>query len=548
MISLLLGGGSSVAIGVDAAGKVWTGGDGDDHHSGGDGSDTLSGLGGNDVLGGGEGDDKLLGGAGQDTLDGGRGSDLIHGGAGDDIIDQSAFTDFSSGPDRVYGDGGDDQIYGQAGDTLDGGAGNDYFALTTFQNSGEDWTLDFTGLAHGAMQIGDITVSRFESVWLDLGFGDDSITAGDTDFAGYLDFGDDLVRAKTGALFVFGEGGDDSLLGGKADDRLFDGDGADSLSGGAGADGLYADDDGQVDTLSGGGGDDFLTGGSGDILHGDAGRDEALVYEADSGTAEQLDLSVMAKGKAVTFANGLVMSGVEALEIDLGWGDDKVTAGDVQVTLLGGAGADTLVGSRFDDVLGIGGDGSIADGGKGADTVNLGVGHQADLAIKGAQDVGGGVEMTLTSIENLVAGSGDDQLWGSAHDNLLDGGGGDDLLTGRSGDDTLVSGMGHDTLSGGAGSDVFRLVFSDTGSATITDFQAGETLDLSGIDADRSTPDEDDAFHVVKAFTGHAGEAVVSYDAGTQTTTVELDPWDDGVSHYVVTINGDHRDLEGFVL
>ena len=50
--------------------------------------------------------------------------------------------------------------------------------------------------------------------------------------------------------------------------------------------------------------------------------------------------------------------------------------------------------------------------------------------VSGAHDTGDGTD-TLSSIENLTGGSGNDTLTGNGSDNVLTGGAGDDTLAGR---------------------------------------------------------------------------------------------------------------------
>ena len=62
------------------------------------------------------------------------------------------------------------------------------------------------------------------------------------------------------------------------------------------------------------------------------------------------------------------------------------------------------------------------------------------------------------------------------------------MLTGGGGSDTLLGGAGQDLLTGGTGADVFvfrTAAESAFGAAdSISDFQTGDLLDLSAIDAD----------------------------------------------------------------
>lgn len=91
--------------------------------------------------------------------------------------------------------------------------------------------------------------------------------------------------------------------------------------------------------------------------------------------------------------------------------------------------------------------------------------------------------------DQLVGSGGNDDLYGGDGVDSLDGGAGSDDLYGGLGNDLLQGGLGKDTLIGGEGDDIFR--FATTAEAgfniatrdVISDFSAGDTIDLSAIDA-----------------------------------------------------------------
>lgn len=89
----------------------------------------------------------------------------------------------------------------------------------------------------------------------------------------------------------------------------------------------------------------------------------------------------------------------------------------------------------------------------------------------------------------LKGNDGNDDLWGGDGDDDLYGGTGDDQLSGGNGNDDFFAGFGKDVLTGGAGSDVYKYLSIGefgAGAATrdvITDFSAGDKIDLSAIDA-----------------------------------------------------------------
>ena len=165
------------------------------------GDDFLPGLGGNDIIRGLAGNDRLEGGDGDDIIRGGQGNDNINTGAGDDL---------------VFGGRGNDTVGGMAGrDTVFGGAGDDTIAWN-------DPTGDvvFGDAGNDILRGGDV--------------------AADTIFGGN---GDDLIRAVANQSLanhapdrLFGDRGNDTIIGGNAADTIEGGAGDDILSGFGGAD------------------------------------------------------------------------------------------------------------------------------------------------------------------------------------------------------------------------------------------------------------------------------------------------------------------------
>lgn len=145
--------------------------------------------------------------------------------------------------------------------------------------------------------------------------------------AGTFDM-DEMVGTD-GTDEMWGEGGDDSLFGGKGDDWLNGGMDDDILWGGAGHDVLYGD-----------GGDDVIVGGNGmDWLEGANGSD--------------------------------TLSGSS--------GDDNLRGGAGDDVLMGGTGGDVIYGGTGDDVLIAEGTDNL-NGGAGADTFDLTLAHDAEIA------------------------------------------------------------------------------------------------------------------------------------------------------------------------
>jgi len=236
--------------------------------------------------------------------------------------------------------------------------------------------------------------------------------------------GDDIILAASGDSELVGKAGEDQLVGGNGNDLL---------SGGADDDMLFGDnplapppygDAISHDQLDGGSGNDLLYGGFGnDELRGGSGDD--LIFD--------------------------------------GSGDDTVSGGRGNDTVIAGTGSDHYSGNSGHDLL------SYA-------TMSEGIG--LNLSLKTATS--GDVNDTFSSFESFEATVHDDRVRGSDRAEIVSAGAGNDVIR---------SAGGADTLSGGEGDDVFQYRQRDVvdqngnhrGTDIITDFELGDTIDLSGI-------------------------------------------------------------------
>ncbi len=416
--------------------------------------------------------DILTGGAGNDVLIGGGGADRLNGGAGIDTADYSASRqavriDLAAGT----GSGGDaegdtlasiesvegtafaDVLAGSAGsDILSGGAGDDVL----IGRGGGDLLIG--GAGFDTVSYADAT----QGVTLDLVNG---TAAGDATGDVLVDVEAVLGSAYADRLFagglvrqLDGGAGDDLLVGSAGDDRLIGGQGADQIDGGVGFDTADYSASAQGVTVNlatgnGSAGDalgDRLTSierlvGSNfaDVLTGD-GRGTFLVGGAGADTLigtsvlDRADYSASAAGVVVDLAAG-TGSGGDAE------GDRLIGVGAIRGTAF----ADRLTGDGRDNHIMGGAGADILAGGAGFDTVDYSdyvtttaTGLTVNLATGTASDGD-----TLSGFEAVIGTAYADTLTGDANANRLEGGDGNDVLNGGGGADVMIGGNGNDTYT-----------------------------------------------------------------------------------------------------
>jgi Ca2+-binding RTX toxin-like protein len=204
-----------------------------------------------------------------------------------------------------------------------------------------------------------------------------------------------------------------------------------------------------------------------------------------------------------------------------------------------------LVGNNRGNILdGLGGDDRMV-GGLGDDWyyVDSAGDEVVEASGQGLDRVYASVDHTLAAnVERLYLTGTAQRGTGNRLDNWLTGTDGANILEGGAGSDRLFGLGGADTLTGGSGADLFvfsAITDSLVGAADrITDFEKSlDRVDLRGIDANLALAG-DQAFSLVAAFSQQAGQAVLSYDVATATTTLSLDQNGDGVADFALLIAG----------
>ncbi|WP_276576854.1 S8 family serine peptidase [Bradyrhizobium sp. 1] len=522
----------------NAGDDVLLGGAGNDTLNGGQGDDSLRGRAGNDTLDGGVGNDHLDGGTGDDTLIGGAGADVLIGGNGYDTADYSASLavnvnlatgiglggdaegDHLSGIEHIYGSRLDDTLTADSrGDTLDGNAGNDVLTGgagndTLNGGRGDDmFMVGQGGVDHIDGGLGTDTENFSQSasaIWAQLDSADSSAGPGWTPPSDPLATGhawttsdDSLWIANyTGHFEGIAQSiGVENIIGSQFNDILEGDNGDNVIIGGLGDDELYGM----------GGADTYIGGTSAhSSIFGIGGDDLVGYWYAGSAVTVDLENDSRNTGDAAD---------------DRFYGIKGLGGSFYDDALYGTTGNNVLMGEAGADIL---------DGREGEDTASYRwaiEGVTANLAHP-ELNTGDAKGDAYISIEDLQGSYFNDTLTGDAGDNRIQGLNGQDTLTGGGGDDTFVFAHASD-IGGGA---------TGTASDVITDFSAGDIIDLSGIDAIDATGPKD-SFSLIgdAAFSGHAGELRTGQDHATGMTYVQGDTNGDGIADFQLNLSNPYH-------
>lgn len=292
-----------------------------------------------------------------------------------------------------------------------------------------------------------------------LGGDDRLILRGGTTRA-YLGSGDDFVRIYGGSAQIYGQQGNDRFEIFGSDSRVNGGTGNDTFVIGGGANHVLVGRDGD-DRFN------FTSNVTSALLSGDDGNDTFV------GNSHSISGSISGGAGNDHF---LMFGNHDGREIDLygGTGNDLYRVDpDSPATI-------------------------IENAGEGNDTVQVAVGstytlgaNLENLVANAFATVGDQTTLTGNDLANRITGSAiSDAIDGGAGNDRIVGLGGDDYLIGGDGDDRIYGGMGIDAMAGGAGNDTF--VFTSGAESpydpswnedSIADFDAGDRIDVSAIDA-----------------------------------------------------------------
>jgi Ca2+-binding RTX toxin-like protein len=406
---------------------------------------------------------RIDGTAGNDTIVGSAGPDKITGGAGDDVIDPNDVAtpvnmdvnslDPSCDPDPFFSD----TTIVNCPDILDGQGGFN--------------TLKFDHKPNG--------------VWIDSGVkGPDPKSVIDPNRPKNGDARANLlVIASTGWRFnrFIGTPGNDQIIGTDQNDTLSGRGGADVLCGGPGNDTVDYSDSGESVNVS-------LDTAIGPDVKWDGSAPQRAFVRTDCRQTNNSGTVDPSLAERDCIANdGGSADGPPGARDCVGVDTENVIGSDFGDTLVGNDPGRYVDRAAFFEPRGMnildgGGGDDTLDGRLGADTLIGGTGGEVHgdtvsyatetlpvaVTLDGAANDGstsndpktsdfnsdsGKGDSVGTDVENIIGGSSDDVLGGSAANNEIQGGPGDDVIQGGDGGDTLNGGEGDDDLQGEAGND-----------------------------------------------------------------------------------------------
>lgn len=494
---------------LDGADDSLIGGDGDDVLDGGSGNDTLEGGNDADMLRGSAGNDSLNGGAGDDTLNGGSGADTMTGGAGNDTYVVDGLGDIineanNAGNDSLVAGGSYVLGSGVSVENLRLAADADVTAYGVVKPGNGSYLVGnevggqrLTGNEFNNTLDGGRNALGANGDTLDGGAGDDTFAVrnpGDQVLGGA---GNDIVYVDADSLLAGGQivaswSADTVANGGTASTGIETISASDqsskvSLNLGGNADAQVIAGNMGNNVLTGGGGNDTLIGLDGNDTYRISTADTgAIITEAANGGIDTLNLSGATGNFSLATNNNT--SSIETIKVtdaaytgvitgnSLGQTIDAsaVTAGTSPVTLIGCGGADTLIGGQGVDTFVVdSADDVVQDRLTTTATAPATTSTETNVVSfagkSGGFDLADDVNVNLIQTSNSdgtanTAGTSNVYLVGNNFNQAINGNAGNNILDGQGA--TKDNGTGAafastaatkgDTLTGGDGDDIYR--------------------------------------------------------------------------------------------
>jgi len=520
------------------------GGAGNDTLTGGSGGDMLFGQSGNDTLFGKGGNDFLFGGAENDVLTGGTGDDQVFGEAGNDRMIWNP----GDGTDLFEGGAGEDTA------EVNGGNGTEVFTVTANgarvrfdRTDPAPFTIDIGTTENLVLNMngGDDSFSATGNLasliklTVDGGTGNDTILGGN---------GNDMLIGGDGNDFIDGNQGNDTALLGAGDDvfQWDPGDGNDTVEGGDGTDTMLFNGSSGAERfeVSANGGRVRFTRDLGTIVMdlddmeridlNALGNTDTIIVNDLTGT----DLVAMNINLAGTIGGTAGDGAADTVIVNATNGDDiidvfgagtsvSVVGLSAQINVTNSEGAnDSLV------IKGLGGNDGITATTLPANVIKLTLdGGAGDDSILGSQ----GADM-------IFGRDGDDFVFGDNGNDRAELGAGDDEFQWNPGD-------GNDTIEGQDGTDT--MLFNGASIDEEIDIVANGGRALFLRDVASVTTDLDDVERIEFRALGGADDIEVGDLSGTDVEVVDIDlrgpnGGGDGAAD-TVTVDGTNGDDAIFV-
>jgi Ca2+-binding RTX toxin-like protein len=354
-------------------------------------NDTITGNIGNDTLLGNGGDDLITGGKGNDSIDGGNGNDIYIFNIGDG---QDLITGFPSNDQLVLGDG-----ITQSDIQLISDYANNESLIVKVGNNGDQIRLSkFFGSADNTYKLGSLKFVDGSTIDLLNG-----ISLQGNNIAGETLQGTSSNDSLTGNI------GNDTIYASDGDDFLTGDRGNDSIEGSFGNDTyIFNKGDGQ-DIYDDFNGNDQIVFGSGinkeDMLMEASGVNLVVKFtnSTDQITINNFFAAANYRIETLKFNDGSTASINSGLTINGGAGNDTIIGSPFIDTLNGAGGNDYIYGSDGDDNISGGTDNDILKGASGNDSYNFDSGYGSDVINEesGSSDkivFGAGIDSTAVSM------------------------------------------------------------------------------------------------------------------------------------------------------
>jgi Ca2+-binding RTX toxin-like protein len=386
------------------------------------------------------------------------------------------------------------------------------------------------------------------------GAGNDVLTGGSGPDQLFGQSGNDTLLGKGGVDFLFGGSENDVLTGGDANDQVFGESGNDRMIWNPGDDTDLNEGGTGIDTVEvngGGGAEVFTTTANGTRVRFD--RLNPAPFSIDIGTSEDLVLNM--NGGNDSFSATGNLAALIRITVDGGSGNDTILGSNGIDLLLGGAGNDFIDGQQGNDValLGAGDDVFQWDPGDGSDTVEGQVGTDTMLfnGSGGAEiftaSANGGRVLFTRNLGNIVMDLDDIEVLdlntlGNTDTTIVNDLSGTDLV------EINVNQAG--TIGGTAGDgQVDTVIVNGTNGDDIIDvFGAGTAVSVVGLPVQVSITNTEGANDslVVNALGGNDGVTATTLPAGIIRLTIDGGAGDDvllGSQGADVFLGGDGEDF-----